>query len=100
MKVAVYSRYLKSDDIPYVQVLFDAFNEKGIPAIVYEPYLKELAGNIKFKKEPHSFIGPNDLKSGDIDFVITLGGDGTILTASTIVRDSNVTILGINLGRL
>ena len=32
--------------------------------------------------------------------MITLGGDGTILNAVTAVRDSNVPILGINLGRL
>jgi NAD+ kinase len=35
-----------------------------------------------------------------IDFVITLGGDGTILSAITEVRDSHVPIVGINLGRL
>jgi NAD+ kinase len=34
------------------------------------------------------------------DFVFTLGGDGTILRAVTLIRDAGIPILGINLGRL
>ena len=41
-----------------------------------------------------------DFKAREFNFVITLGGDGTILAATTFVKDSNVPILGINLGRL
>jgi NAD+ kinase len=32
--------------------------------------------------------------------VISIGGDGTILRAATLVRDSGIPILGINAGRL
>lgn len=35
-----------------------------------------------------------------IDFVIVLGGDGTMLSAVTLVRNAGVPMLGINLGRL
>lgn len=100
MHAAVYSRYLKADDIPYVQVLFDALNEKVISASVYEPYLNELKNSIRFKQKPYSFNGYEDLVAMKADMLITLGGDGTILTASTIVRDTNVPVVGINLGRL
>jgi NAD+ kinase len=31
---------------------------------------------------------------------LTLGGDGTLLNAATVVRDTNVPMMGINLGRL
>lgn len=40
------------------------------------------------------------LKELDVDYVITLGGDGTILQATTIIRDLEIPMLGINLGRL
>ncbi|MDO5510736.1 MAG: NAD kinase [Weeksellaceae bacterium] len=36
----------------------------------------------------------------DLDLFLTFGGDGTILSASTIVKDSGVPILGVNTGRL
>jgi NAD+ kinase len=34
------------------------------------------------------------------DLVVSLGGDGTMLRAMRLVRDSNVPVLGVNLGRL
>lgn len=36
----------------------------------------------------------------DVDFVISIGGDGTFLKAASKVRDRNVPIVGINMGRL
>lgn len=36
----------------------------------------------------------------DVDFVISLGGDGTFLKAASKVGDRNVPIVGINMGRL
>ena len=36
----------------------------------------------------------------DIEVAIVLGGDGTILKAAEIVRESNTPLLGINLGHV
>ncbi len=36
----------------------------------------------------------------DVDFVISMGGDGTFLKAANMVGDRNVPIVGINTGRL
>ena len=36
----------------------------------------------------------------DADFVISMGGDGTFLRAASKVRDKNIPIVGINMGRL
>ncbi|WP_287421621.1 NAD(+)/NADH kinase [Candidatus Brachybacter algidus] len=35
-----------------------------------------------------------------IDFLFSLGGDGTLLEASMIIGDSGIPIVGINMGRL
>lgn len=100
MQVVVYSQYLKEGDLPYVQHLFDALAEQGVAAYVNTPYLEELQGKINFKTSIGDFEGYLDFRVREFDFVITLGGDGTILAAATLVRDSGVPILGINLGRL
>jgi len=43
-------------------------------------------------------------RSGDLgdsfDFLISLGGDGTLLDTVSLVRDKNIPVLGINFGRL
>ncbi|MEM9850074.1 MAG: NAD kinase [Bacteroidota bacterium] len=100
MQVVIYSRILKDKDIPYVQNVFDCLQENGISTYVYSKYLAQLEGKIQFKKDVAPFDNHLDFSVRDIDFVITLGGDGTILNALTLIRDTEVPILGINLGRL
>ncbi len=41
-----------------------------------------------------------EFSKSEIDYVITLGGDGTILKAIKIIEDQNVPIIGVNMGRL
>ncbi|MEK7258067.1 MAG: NAD kinase [Bacteroidota bacterium] len=100
MQVVVYSQNLKPGDLPHVQALFDVLSEHGIAAYIYAPYLEEVKKKVKFKTNVGLFEGYRDFLVRKIDFVITLGGDGTILAAATLVRDTGVPILGINLGRL
>jgi NAD+ kinase len=45
------------------------------------------------------FTSHEDFKTG-IDFVFSIGGDGTFLKTVSFIRDSQVPILGINTGRL
>src|SRR5690606_17200969 len=40
-----------------------------------------------------------DLTS-EVEFMISLGGDGTLLDTVTLVRDRNIAVIGINFGRL
>ncbi|MCH2083219.1 MAG: NAD kinase [Saprospiraceae bacterium] len=100
MQVVVYSKLLKDKDIEPVQLLFDTLFDEEISIFVYGPYLEQLRGKVTFKKDVLVFESYWDLFRKKLDFFITLGGDGTILSAITHVRDSNVPILGINLGRL
>ncbi|MCB0586457.1 MAG: NAD kinase [Phaeodactylibacter sp.] len=100
MQVVVYSKVLKDKDIPHIQNLFDALHKEGINAYVYAPYLEQIRDKIVFKRDVGVFEGYLDFSVKKFDLFITLGGDGTILGATTHIRDSNVPIMGINLGRL
>ena len=35
-----------------------------------------------------------------VDLLISFGGDGTLLDTVTMIKDSNIPVLGINAGRL
>ena len=100
MQVVVYGKLFKEKDLFYIQTLFDALHEEGITTFVYAPYHYVIKERVKFKSEVGIFESYLDFKTRRFDYVITLGGDGTILNAVTEIRDSNVPILGINLGRL
>ena len=62
----------------------------------------ELGITLQFEPEMYAVAKSGDeLKApGDIDALITLGGDGTLLRAARWLRGAQVPILGINLGRL
>lgn len=100
MQIVVYGRIAKEKDFPIIQSFFDILAEESINAYVNTTYLESLKGNIEFKNDVGIFEGYLDFKTRKFDYVITLGGDGTILNAVAEVRDSNTPILGINLGRL
>lgn len=100
MHVAIYSRVLKEKDIPYVQEVFDNMHKMGMQPYVHGAYFTQIKDHIHFPSPTDVFEDYGDLLRQEIDSMITLGGDGTILDAVTLVRDSDIPMMGINLGRL
>jgi NAD+ kinase len=100
MQVVVYGKQYKTKDLPYIQAVFDALAAEGINTYVYTPYLQEIEAFVKFPAPYARFDDYLDFKVHRVDFVITLGGDGTMLHALTVIRDSGIPMLGINLGRM
>ncbi len=100
MQVVVFGKQFKDKDLSNVQALFDALHAEGITAYVYTPYLNDIGKKVKFPGPYAAFDDYRDFLVHRIDCVIVLGGDGTMLNAVTLVRDSGVPLLGINLGRM
>ena len=100
MQVVIYSQVLKQEDVPFVQLVFDALARHKYSTYVYGPYLEQIRPYITFRKDVGIFETHLDFKIKRFDAVISLGGDGTILHAATLVRNYGIPILGINLGRL
>ncbi len=57
-------------------------------------------GRIDMVEEPDFRVFSRDLFDGQIDLLLALGGDGTMLTAVRTVADLGIPVLGINLGSL
>ncbi len=100
MIVFIYSRVFKKKDAPYIQHLFDLLHEYQFTTFVHTPYLEQINDHIDFPRKVGTFDDGRDFKIREVDFVITLGGDGTILHAATLIFGNTVPIVGINLGRL
>ena len=99
MKIAIYSRILEEDKRSDVQFFFDELAKQKISAIVFLPFLEEIKDRIHLPSGTSTFFLSEDLTE-EIDFVISLGGDGTLLDTVTLVRDKGIPIVGINFGRL
>jgi NAD+ kinase len=99
MRVAIYGRSTNDNISEHIQLLFHKLNQYKAEILIYEPFYKfirkklNIAGSIK-TFNTHSEIIKN------VDFMFSLGGDGTFLESITFIRDSEIPVLGINTGRL
>jgi NAD+ kinase len=100
MRVLVFGQRFKESDRECVQQLFQALQKEKIETYVFVPYLSIIADQIQLPTGIKNFEGTEQFNEVSIDIVITLGGDGTILKAVTLIHDKGVPIMGINLGRL
>ena len=98
MIIAIYSRGLTKEQKPVLDQLVADLQNYSVK-IWFFSALVEQYPSLKKIQDSSVFGGHKDLPSTTKVF-ISLGGDGTILDAVTIVRDKGIPILGINLGRL
>ena len=99
MKIAIYGQYYQNSTEPIIKDIFAFLNKNNVEIIIECNFLKILLEKNLIKKEYPTFESHTELNSS-FDVLISIGGDGTILRAATLVRDSGVPILGINAGRL
>jgi NAD+ kinase len=99
MKIAIYGQYYQNSTEPIIKDIFSFLIKNNVEIIIEANFLEILFDKNLILKEYPTFESHTELDSS-FDILISIGGDGTILRAATLVRDSGVPILGINAGRL
>src|SRR5262245_545463 len=72
---------------------------RGIQQLIYTPYYNQLKEYIEIPAPIKTFSSHTSLKD-NVDFMFSLGGDGTLLDTIAYVRNYDIPIMGINIGRL
>lgn len=99
MKIAIYGRDFNDSVLPFVQEVFDALVENKITIFIYQRYHNFIKNKIKLPSELTTFNGYQELIN-QADVLLSLGGDGTLLDTLSLIRNSQVPVIGINFGRL
>lgn len=99
MKVAIYGQYYLNSTDPIIKDIFVFFTSNNVEMVIEANFLKMLHEKKIIEKEYKTFSTHTELDSS-FEMLISIGGDGTILRAATLIRNSGVPILGINAGRL
>src|SRR5580700_3159367 len=99
MNVAIYSRAIEYEQQGSVQRLFDELIRQHLKPVIHQPFLEKIGSAFVLPSDISSFRDASDLDDS-IEFLISLGGDGTLLDTVALVRDKNIPVLGINFGRL
>lgn len=100
-KILIFGQKIKDEqEYNYMATLMDAIASHKIKAVLYGPLKREVASYTSDHNHMEAVETYRDVTDYSPDAVITMGGDGTILQAITLVRNKGIPILGINLGRL
>ena len=98
MKVALHGLLLKAEFIPAVWSLFTKLQSLAVDICLtpsLEEQLRQLSPPLKqyeILRHPEDYLG--------IDFLLSIGGDGTLLDSVCLVGNKEIPILGLNTGRL
>lgn len=98
MKIAIYSKRLDDNYLPFIKLLFQKLLEKQVEVLVYKTFYEDLSQKFSLDKRLKLFNNSEDIR--DVNYLFSIGGDGTLLKTITFVRDNDIPILGINTGRL
>lgn len=96
MYIALYSAFFSEETLQYVKVTIAFLQSHGHRFTLVRRLKKHLGSE---GSEYASFDEEQKL-SKEIDFLFSIGGDGTILRAVNLIQNSGIPILGINTGRL
>ena len=99
MKVAIYSRIIEESERGEVQQLLDELHRRRIQPVIYLSFFERIRQVFRFPPDVLFFQNSGDLDDS-IDFLISLGGDGTLLDTIAFIRDKDIPVIGINFGRL
>ena len=99
MRIALFGTNFSENFNKYIQHLINKLESEKVDIYIEQFFLNYLKEKMRFKNDVLTFTNHEDLKD-KADILFSIGGDGTLLSAVSFVRNSNIPILGINTGRL
>jgi len=96
MNIAVYSAFISPTSIAYIKNVVDYLNRNNHEFILIDSLKKYLGKESK----KYSYFNDNQKLDEKVDFLFSVGGDGTMLRSISLIKNTKIPILGINAGRL
>ncbi|WP_185860660.1 NAD kinase [Blattabacterium cuenoti] len=101
MKIAIYGQKFYEKNIPYLNQFIGYVSNHSIEIHIEKSFFNVLSSFKEFKNLDFPvFSHYKELAYKNFDLMFTFGGDGTILSAITLIRDSGIPIVGVNTGNL
>ncbi|SMB86488.1 ATP-NAD/AcoX kinase [Hymenobacter roseosalivarius DSM 11622] len=98
MKIAIIGKPLDDSTLPFVQALLDNLVDRQTEILIAESFHSSLSSRLHLTDEITVFQRGDSLRN--VQFILSIGGDGTLLDTVTYVGSLQIPILGINTGRL
>jgi NAD kinase len=101
MNIGIYARVLRNKAaIDCLQNLVNYLAKNGHGVFFHDNLHKSLAESKVSIEEKYDVFSTGEILQSRIDYLLCIGGDGTMLDTLTIVRETGIPVLGFNTGRL
>jgi NAD+ kinase len=99
MRLGIYGKILESGDVNTVRSFLSLLEEQNIHYTIESEYYGQLQEIHTCEGVP-TFSSSEDLLAQEVNYLVSLGGDGTLLDTVKYVMKTHIAVLGINFGRL
>ena len=97
MNIGIYCAFENKSILKYAKETISLLNEMRHNLSIDSKLIKHLPEKMT---KSHKSFDSNETVKKEIDFLFSIGGDGTLLRSITHVKNTEVPILGINAGKL
>lgn len=97
LKFALFGNVYQAKKSASIELLLQQLKLRKADLLIDKAFYTYLTQTLHIGCQPAGLIEHSDF---DADIAISMGGDGTFLEAASRVRNKNIPILGINVGRL
>ena len=97
LRFALFGKEFQAGKTVSIHRLIDSLKARGAEIYIERPFFRYIPSALGMEVE---VSGVFDNYNFDVDFVISIGGDGTFLRAASMVGSKATPIIGVNTGRL
>jgi NAD+ kinase len=97
--IAIYGREFSQEYDEIIKRFFDYLIVNNAQLSVYKPFKTSIENRFTLKKEVSTYTR-ECFDPTSFDLMLSVGGDGTMLDATTFIKGSGLPVLGMNTGRL
>lgn len=98
MRIALYSRTFSQELTPYFNSLFAMLAQREVDVLLWAPTKAAMIEHGVALNEYETFQAAAELN--DVDLLISIGGDGTLLDTVEMTAEKSIPVLGVNTGRM
>lgn len=99
MKIALFGHKIQEKQLPFYRQLLLEIQSYSCEIMIFERLFESLRGHLPGLNNASSFSETDEL-SGGVDYIFSVGGDGTFLDSIRFAYRMGIPILGFNTGRL
>ncbi|MBN1118910.1 MAG: NAD kinase [Bacteroidales bacterium] len=100
MKIAIFGKSISQEFHIHIVELIDRLKSEKVEISIYLPFFNIIKSVCSLNEVDCSFFSTPFECPDDINFLVTIGGDGTFLESILFLKSSDIPAIGINTGRL